>query len=105
MSSNDDIEDEISRIETMLDSYKSHSQTIRSHLDTGMRFSTPRDSGVGTARSSLGATYDDGTRNKTFPSSSVFDDNADGTRNKTFHTPVSSDSTVVSSVVTSTPLV
>ena len=29
MSSNDDIEDEISRIETMLDSFKSHSQTIR----------------------------------------------------------------------------
>ena len=85
MSSNDDIEDEISRIETMLDSYKSHSQTIRSHLDTGMRFSTPRDSGVGTARPSLGATYDDGTRNKTF------------------HAPVSSESTVVSSVVTSTP--
>ena len=55
MTSNDDIEDEISRIETMLDSYKSHSQTISSHLDTGMRFSTPRDSGVCTARSSLGA--------------------------------------------------
>ena len=50
-----------------------------------MRFSTPRDSGVGTARPSLGATYDDGTRNKTF------------------HAPVSSESTVVSSVVTSTP--
>ena len=85
MSSNDDIEDEISQIETMLDSYKSHSQTLRSHLDTGMRFSTPRDSGVGTARSSLGATHNDGTRNKSS------------------HTPVSSDSTVVSSVVTSTP--
>ena len=103
MSSNDDIEDEISRIETMLDSYKSHSQTTRSHLDMGMRFTTPRDSGVDTARSSLGATYDDGTRNQTLPSSSVFNDYVDGTRNKTFHTPVSSDSTVVSSVVTSTP--
>ena len=68
-----------------------------------MKFSTPRDSGVGTARSSLGATYDDGTRNKTFPSSSVFDDYVEGTRNKTFHTPASRESTVVSSVVTSTP--